>query len=59
MSIRKEQYQALLRTEELLRDLVNPKKRPKTQKEMRDRVSRCLKHFPRLTDEGEPIFSNI
>jgi len=25
---------------------------------MKDRVTRCLRHFPPLTETGQPIFSN-
>lgn len=57
MSLKHEQYEALRRTRELLFDLTNPKRRPKTQAEMRDRVSRCMRHFPPLMEDGEPIFS--
>jgi len=57
MSLKHEQYNSLLRTRELLYDLLDPKKRPKTQKEMKDRVKRCLRHYPMLSQEGEPHFS--
>jgi hypothetical protein len=57
MSLRYEQYEALRRTKELLYDLLDPKKRPKNVKDIKDRVSRCLRHFPMLTEKGQPIFS--
>jgi hypothetical protein len=58
MSLRFEQRRALLRSRELLYDLLNPQKRPKTVKEMRQRVSSALRHFPFLTEQGEPMWSN-
>lgn len=57
MSLRNEQYEALLRTRELLQDLSTSENYPKTRKEMRERVRRCVKHYPPLTEEGEPMFS--
>jgi hypothetical protein len=58
MSLKFEQYESLLKTREFLFDLLDPKKRPKSVKETRDRVSRCLRHFPPLKSDGEPMFSN-
>jgi len=58
MSLRYEQYEALRRTRELLHELMFTETRPKTVKEMKARVSRCLRHFPPLTETGQPIFSN-
>ena len=57
MSLRYEQYHALKMTRDLLRDLLDPKLRPKTQKEMRERVLGCLRHYPFLEESGEPMFS--
>jgi hypothetical protein len=57
MSLRFEQRRALLRSRELLYDLLNPQKRPKTVKEMRQRVSSALRHFPFLDERGEPMWS--
>lgn len=59
MSLKHEQYAALLRTQELLFDLLDPKKRPKKASEIKDRVRRCLRHFPPLDKNGEPFFSNL
>ena len=58
MSLKFEQCWALARTRSLLYDLVTPECRPKTVKELRNRVFRCLRHFPPLTDTGEPMFSS-
>lgn len=58
MSLRNEQYESLLKTRELLYDLLDPKKRPKNQREMKQRVSSCLRHYPFLEKDGKPMFSN-
>jgi hypothetical protein len=58
MSLRFEQRRALLRSRELLYDLLNPQARPKTVKEMRHRASSALRHFPFLDERGEPMWSN-
>lgn len=57
MSLRYENYYALYKTREFLRDLLYTDTRPKTVKEMKDRAYSCLKHFPFLKENGEPIFS--
>ena len=58
MSLKFEQYESLKKTREFLFDLLDPKKRPKSVKEMRKIVSSCLRHYPPLKPDGEPIFSN-
>jgi hypothetical protein len=57
MSLKHEQYRSLHLTRALLSDLLNPRKRPKTVAQMRERVGRCLRHFPPLDDTGAPMFS--
>lgn len=57
--MKNEQYASLLKTRELLFDLLDPKKRPKTQKEMQQRVKACLRHYPFLEADGKPMFSNF
>ena len=57
MSLRYEQYRALRRTREFLRDLLHPSTRPKTVKDLRGRASACLRHFPFLEESGKPMFS--
>ena len=57
MSLRFEQYSALLRSREFLRDLLTTDKYPKTKKEMRERAHRCLRHYPFLETSGKPMFS--
>lgn len=58
MSLRHEQYNALKRTREFLYDIMSPGTRPKTVKEFKVRASSCLKHFPALKENGEPMFSH-
>jgi len=58
MSLRYEQHESLRRTKEFLFDLLYTETRPKTVKEMKSRVRKCLRHFPPLTETGEPLFSN-
>lgn len=57
MSLKHEQCYALYKTREFLRDLLHHSTRPKTVKEIKDRAYSCLRHFPFLKDNGEPIFS--
>ena len=57
MSLKHEQRRALLKARDLLRDLLHPSTRPKTVKEMRERASSALRHFPLLTEEGKPMWS--
>jgi hypothetical protein len=57
MSLRREQYWALKKTQDFLRDLLFADSRPKTVKELKHRASACLRHFPFLDDDGKPMFS--
>jgi hypothetical protein len=57
MSLRFEQRNALLKARQLRRDCLDPKKRPKTVKELRERAYSALRHFPFLTEQGEPMWS--
>ena len=60
MSLRYEQYYALLRTREFLRKiLIMPKKDLITWPigEFRSEVYACLKHFPFLDEQGQPYWS--
>ena len=58
MSLGYEQQRALLQSRDLLRDLLDRKKTPRTPKEVRERARGCLRHFPFLDGEtGEPMFS--
>lgn len=59
MSLLHEQRRALLYTRSLLFDLLNHHARPKTVREMKDRASRCLRHFPALERDGKPIWSRV
>ena len=58
MSLKHEQYRALKHTRELLYDMLYPSTRPKKASEMRERANRCLRHFPMLMENGQPVFSN-
>lgn len=40
-----------------MRDLLFTDTRPKTVKELKARAYSCLRHFPHLKENGEPIFS--
>jgi hypothetical protein len=58
MSLKYEQYNSLKLTRSFLCDLLSTKTRPKTIRETKERVYQCLRHFPRLEENGKPIFSN-
>ena len=57
MSLRNEQYFALLRTRDFLRSLLNTKETKRIPLEVRKAAGRCLKHYPFLNDYGKPRFS--
>ena len=57
MSLKHEQRRALLKARDLLRDLLLPSTRPKTVKELRERASCALRHYPVLDERGEPMWS--
>jgi hypothetical protein len=57
MSLRFEQRNALLKARNLLRDCLDPQKRPKTVKQLRERAYSALRHFPFLDERGEPLWS--
>ena len=57
MSLRNEQYRALYRTREFLRELLQPSATPKVPRAIRKEASSCLKHYPFLHKNGEPMFS--
>ena len=56
MSLLHEQHRALLRTRKFLRDLLL-QTRTKTAKEIKARAYSCLRHFPFLKENGEPMWS--
>lgn len=61
MTLPDERRKAVLRTEQFLIDLLNPKVTPKVPSEIRKRAYQCLKHYPREFDwlralDGEQIF---
>jgi hypothetical protein len=57
MSLKYEQHHSLKKTQSFLRDLLFTDTRPKTVKELKDRAYSCLRHFPHLKENGEPMFS--
>ncbi len=46
MTLPFERKNALIKTREFLLDMYDPKKRPKTVRELKLRLRACLKHFP-------------
>ena len=52
MSTRAEQFKSLL----LTRDLLEKRLLLTEDKELRSEIYRCLRHFPPLKENGEPIF---
>jgi len=46
MTLPNERRMAVIRTEEFLKDLMDPKKTPRVPKEIRSRAYSCLRHFP-------------
>ena len=57
ISLRYEQYNSLKVTQRFLCDLLTVDQYPKTKREMRERASRCLRHFPFLYESGQPMWS--
>ena len=57
MSLRIEQYRALKMTNEFLFEMLDPKKTPRVPGDVRRRASHCLRHYPVLRENGEPMFS--
>ncbi len=56
MSLKYEQYRALVRTRQLLRGILL-NKAPVGKKDLRAAASSCLRHFPFLDERGAPMFS--
>lgn len=46
MTMPNERYSAVLRTEQFLKDLCDPKKTPRVPKEIRKQAYYCLRHYP-------------
>ena len=57
MSLKHEQYYSLVKTQKFLRDLLFTDTRPKKVSELKARAYSCLRHFPHLKENGEPMFS--
>lgn len=64
MTMNYERRNAVNRTSEFLRDLMNPKKTPRVPKEIREEAYRCLKHYPseyymeRAKEQAPEIFGD-
>lgn len=41
-----ERARSIIRTEQLLKDLLDPKKTPRVPVDIRDRAKQCLRHYP-------------
>ena len=50
MTLPDERYRAVIRTQDFLISLMDPKKTPRVPKEIREEARRCLRHFPRTFD---------
>ena len=50
MTLPCERYLAIKRTENFLKDLMDPKKTPRVPKEIRKQAYYCLRHYPRRYD---------
>ena len=46
MTTKDERYNAIIRTREFLRDLLDPKKTPKVPKDIRRQAYSALRHYP-------------
>jgi hypothetical protein len=46
MTLPYERYSAIKRTEQFLKDLMDPKKTPRVPKEIRKQAYYCLRHYP-------------
>jgi hypothetical protein len=46
MTMPDERYRAVLRTEEFLKELCDPKKTPRVPKTIRQQAYYCLRHYP-------------
>lgn len=64
MTMNYERCNAVNRTSEFLRDLMNPKKTPRIPKAIREEAYRCLKHYPgeydmkRAAEQAPEIFGD-
>jgi hypothetical protein len=62
MTLPDERYRAVLAAERLLKDLCDPSKTPRVPKEVRQRASSCLRHYPSNYDmercvDGHMVFA--
>jgi hypothetical protein len=57
MSLRYEQYRALQLARKLLVEIINKPHSQWTACALKSKAAQALRHFPALTDKGEPFFS--
>jgi len=57
MSLKDEQFRSLQMTRDFLYIMLDSQRRPKKVSEIREMALRCLRHYPVLKDDGEPVFS--
>jgi hypothetical protein len=57
MSLRHEQYRSLKHTREFLFSLLDPSVTKRVPRAIRKKASACLRHYPTLRENGEPMFS--
>lgn len=54
MTLPDERTRSIIKTRQLLRDLIDPKKSPKVPKTVRQKALSCLRHYPSLVDLTDP-----
>jgi hypothetical protein len=57
MSLKYEQYRSLYTTQKFLFEILSRPHSSWTAKELKEKASRCVRHYPVLKANGEPIFS--
>jgi len=63
MTMPSERFNAVLRTEQFLKDLMDPKRTPRVPKSIRDQAYSCLRHYPghwdmqRAAEDSPQIFA--
>ena len=58
MSLKFEEYNALKSTRDFLFEILHRPVRSWTSEELKGKSRNCLRHYPLLTESGEPMFSN-
>lgn len=52
MTVPVERTNAVMRTEEFLQDLIDPKKTPRVPRQIREQALQCLRHYPSKFEMG-------